>query len=205
MSKKRVPLLFGVLALAVCMLLLARQPWATPRPQQNAQGQGLEQQLPEAPDEVVYRHLFHHVVTFKKKAEEFRRAGKDGRPFETYFRRKAGLDERQNESLVAIASEYEVEAGLLDARAKVIIDAYDAQYPDGRVPQGESPKPAPAELKAMSEEQDRMVLRYRDRLRAEFGDEGFNRFHAFMKRRVVTGIAHQPASFTAREQRPAGQ
>ena len=173
MSRKRMPLLLGGLALAVCMLLLARQPWATPRPQQAAQAQGAEQQLPEVPDEVGYRHLFHHVVAFKKKAEEFRRAGKEGRSFENYFRRKAGLDERQNETLDEIASEYEVKVSFLNARAKVLIDAYDAQYPGGRVPQGKSLKPPSAELKAMSEERDRMVLRYGDRLRAEFGDEGF--------------------------------
>jgi hypothetical protein len=205
MSKKRMPLLFGGLALAVCTLLLARQPVATPRPPQPAQGQAAVQQVPDVPDEVAYRHLFHHVVSFKKKAAEFRRAGKDGRSLETYFMRKAGLDERQNESLAEIASEYEVEVSFLDARAKVIIDAYDAQYPGGRVPQGQTPKRPPAELRAMSEERDRMVLRYRDRLRAAFGEEGFARFHAFAKGRVVPVASPPPANATAPAQPPAEQ
>jgi hypothetical protein len=156
------------------------------------------------PDEVIYRHLFHHVVAFKKKAGEFRRAGKDGRSFETYFMRKAGLDERENESLAEIASEYDVEAGLLEARAKVLIDAYDAQYPGGRVPSGQTPKPPAPELRAMSEERDAMVLRYRDRLRAAFGDEGFSRFHAFAKGRVVPVISSRPNDTTAPAQ-PAEQ
>jgi hypothetical protein len=160
--------------------------------------------LPEVPDEVVYRHLFHHVSAFKKKAEEFRRAGKDGRSFETYFMRKAGLDEHQNQSLAELASEYEVEVGFLDARAKVIIDAYEAQYPGGRVPQGQSPKPPSAELRAMSEERDRMVLRYRDRLRAAFGEEGFAHFHAFAKQRVVPVVSPQPDDAPAPAQ-PAEQ
>jgi hypothetical protein len=88
-----------------------------------------------------------------------------------------------------------------DERAKAIILAYKAQYPGGRVPHGELPKPPPAELRALSEERDAIVLRSRDRLKEALGEGEFNRFNSFVKERVAPNVYQiQPQQAPSAEQ-----
>lgn len=149
-------------------------------------------QSPDVPEHVAYLHLFRHIAAFKKKAEAVAREGKDGSAFGSYFKRKADLNDDQAQLLEVIASECVGELSRQDAKAKVLIDAYKAQYPGGRVPHGEVPQPPPTELRAMSEARDAIVLRYRDRLRATFGEDEFYRFQGFVKRIVAPNIHTRP-------------
>jgi hypothetical protein len=87
---------------------------------------------------------------------------------------------------VAVECDQEIQA--LAQRAKPLIEAYRAQYPGGQVPQGQTPAPPPVELRKISEERDAIILRARDRLRAAFGDDEFNRFDNFVKTRVASNI-----------------
>lgn len=191
-QKKQLPLFFSLLALTAGSLAWNRQGQsARPSQEQPPQESSAREQSPDIPDHIAYLHLFRHTAAFKKKAEELERAGKDGSAFKTYFKRKAELNDGEAQLLDAIASECAGELEQQDAKAKVLIDAYKAQYPGGRVPHGEVPNPPPAELRAMSEGRDAIVLRYRDRLRATLGEDEFNRFQSFVKRRVVPNIHPQ--------------
>ena len=60
-----------------------------------------------------------------------------------------------------------------------------AQYPGGQLPHGEKPAPRPAELRALTEERDALVLRTCDRLRASLGEDEFKRFDDFVKHSVA--------------------
>ncbi len=191
MNKKRIGVILCLVALAVGALALGRQ-------SQTGQTQTAQPSPPqrsaEVPDHIAYRHLFNHVLAFKKRADEEEKQGKDGTAFRNFFRRKAELKDEQGRALEEIAADCDQEVKRQDALAKVVIDTYKAQYPNGKVPHGESPKPPPAELKSMTEERKVIILRARDRLHATLGDEEFNRFDGFVKRYVAPNVNQASAS-----------
>lgn len=181
MSIRRILASLCVLAVVVGSLALARQ-------SQSVKSSAARSQPRSVPDYVTYKHLFRHVVAFRKQAEENEREGKNGAVLRTFFKRKAQLSDEQVSALEQIAADCDEEVRQQDARAKVIIDNYKAQYPDGKVPHGETPKPPPPELKAMTQERNAIVLRARDRLRAAFGEGEFRRFDDFVQRHVAPNV-----------------
>ncbi len=98
------------------------------------------------------------------------------------------MNDEQSGALNEIAIDCDREVKLQDARAQAIIEAYEAQYPNGKVPHGETPKPPPVELDLMTQERNAIVLRARDRLRATFGEEEFKRFDEFIKQRIAPNV-----------------
>lgn len=180
MKKKRVLTILGVLPLAVCALA------ATWRPHPLVQTS--QPQAADVPDHVMYKHLFHHVMALKRKAEDVEKEGKDATQFKTHFMRKATLTPEQSRALEEVASKLEQEEQMIAARAKPLIAAYKAQYPNGQVPHGQTPAPPPPELRKLSEEHDASVLRARDRLRVRLGDAEFARFDKFVKTKVAPNV-----------------
>ena len=146
----------------------------------QSRAQSSQTQIPEY---VMYRHLFHHVVALKNKAEELEKNGRDATQFRTHFKRQAQLNDEQLSVLNEVAAQYDGQEKVLDARAKPIIEAYKAQYPGGQVPHGQKPMPPPIELRSLSQERDALALQGRDQLRAAFGND-FERFDKFIKTRV---------------------
>ena len=131
-------------------------------------------------------------MALKRKADEVEKKGNDAMQFRAHFKRKAELSDEEARVLDEVASQYDEQEKLLDARAKPIIDAYKAQYPGGEVPQGQKPAPPPPELRSLSQERDALALRSRDQLRARLGDEGFNRFDTFVKAHVAPNVSPGP-------------
>src|SRR5205085_1056199 len=138
---------------------------------------------PDIPEHVIYRQIFHQVVAFNEYADQLESQGKDSSSVRTIYKRQAELTDEQALILGRIAAECERDVKQQDLKAKVIIDAYKAQYPDGRVPDGQSPAPPSPELASMQAERNAIILRARDRLRASLGEEEFSRFESFVKRR----------------------
>ncbi|MDT4952965.1 MAG: hypothetical protein QOJ02_1103 [Acidobacteriota bacterium] len=201
MNKKRI-----LLGLCLFALALGSLAWAGQRQSaRSSHEQKAQEQAPEIPDQIAYLHLFRRVAAFKKKAVEVEREGKDNSSLKTYFKRQAELNDTDDKILGAIASECNDELMLIDAKAKAVIDAFKAQYPGGRVPHGELPKSPPAELRAISEERDAIVLRYRDLLRASLGENKFSRFHNFVKRRIAPNISPQQVSQLPSTSQPDAQ
>jgi hypothetical protein len=154
--------------------------------------QSAQQKTAVVPDHIVYRHLFHHVVALRKKAEEVEKNGGDATQYRTHFKRKAQLSDDQVRILDETAAEYDQQEKLIEAKAKPLVDAYKAQYPDGKVPHGQKPAPPPAELRALSQERDALVLSTRDKLRAALGDKEFNRFDQFVRTQVAPNVQQLP-------------
>lgn len=179
MNKKRIIVILSVLTLTLGALALG---------QQGQSNQSLQSERAGIPEHVIYKHLFHHVAALKLKAEEAESEGKDGAQFRTQYQRRARLSDEQARILEETASDVDREIKQQDEKAKPLIQAYKAQYPDGQVPHGEMPKPPPAELRTLSEERDAIVLRARDRLRVALGDKEFNRFNGFVKERVAPNV-----------------
>jgi hypothetical protein len=192
MNKKRIAVVLCVLTLALGALALGGQ---------EQSKQALAPKRDNLPEHVVYKHLFHHVAALKRKAEEAESQGKDATQFRTHFKRQAQLGDEEVQILNDIAIECDRQMKVQDERARVIILAYKAQYPGGRVPHGELPKPPPPELRALSEERDAIVLRSRDRLREALGEGEFNRFNSFVKERVAPNVYQiQPQQAPSAEQ-----
>lgn len=144
---------------------------------------------PEVPDHIAYRHLFRYVAKLKSQAEDLEGRGKDATSYRTHFKRAANLSEYHARALDSTATQYVSEVQVVDARARLVIQSYRAQYPDGKVPQGETPAPPPSELKQLREQRDAITLRYRDSLRSTFGEDEFNKFNSkFVKKRIAPNI-----------------
>jgi hypothetical protein len=180
MNKKRILTILCVLALAIGAFVVSRHG-------QTAKSSATPK-APEVPDHIAYRHLFRHVAAFKKQAEENEKQGKDGSSFRAFFKHKMQLSDEQARVLNDIADDCDREVKQQDEQAKIFIDAYKAQYPGGRVPHGETPKPPPIELKAMTEERNQIILRARDRLHATLGDDEFKHFDGFVKHQVAPNV-----------------
>ncbi len=142
----------------------------------------------EVPEQVVYRHLFRHVAALKAKADDLEREGKDAATLHRVFKRNADLSDEQAQILERVASQCALEIKLIDERAKPIIAAYKAQYPNGQVPHGQQPAPPPAELGEMTKQRNDLVLRKRDELRAAFGEDAFKHFQDFVKNKIAPNV-----------------
>lgn len=169
---------------ATCLLGLLVGAMILVKQQSRAQAPAPPRPQAQIQDHVLYRHLFHHVLALKKKADDAEKDKKDATQFRTHFKRQADLDDAQVRVLDLVAAQYDQQEKLLDARAKFIIDAYKAQYPGGQVPHGQIPQPPPVELRRLSEQRDALALQSRDQLRTAFGNN-FERFDKFVKTRVA--------------------
>lgn len=182
MTKKLTVLVIGVVLLAITVFSFSSQ--INPVVPVSA-----ENNSPEVPDNVVYRHLFRHAATLKAKADELERQGKDAKNLRGFFKRKADLSDEQAQSFNEISSQCVLETKAIDERAKPIIQAYKAQYPNGQVPHGQLPQAPPAELQQMTKERNELVLRKRDELRAAFGENEFKRFQEFVKNKIAPNVS----------------
>jgi len=142
----------------------------------------------EVPDNIAYHHLFRHVAAFKTRADELERQGRNAAGFRSFFKRKANLNDGEAQILEQIATQCALEIKAIDERAKPIIQAYRAQYPNGQVPHNQLPAAPPAELRQMTGERNELVLRKRDEMRAAFGEESFRRFQEFVKNKIARNV-----------------
>ena len=178
----------AAVAIAVFSFTRITQP-AAQSSKQGSQQASQESVQPDVPDEIAYRHLFRYVGKLKKEADELEGRGKDATSYRTQFKRSANLSEYHARALDNIATQYLSEVQVVDARARQVIQSYRAQYPDGKVPKGETPAPPPSELKQLREQRDAITLRYRDGLRSTFGEDEFNNFNSkFVKKRIAPNI-----------------
>ena len=132
----------------------------------------------------------------KEQADEAERQGKDASSLHSIFRKKADLSEAQARTLDAIATECVREVAAQDARAQIIINAFKARFPPGKLPAGVKLPPPPPELRQMQQERDAIIMRARERLRLVFGDQEFQRFDRFVTERVATTM--QPLELSPR-------
>jgi len=179
MLKKQVAVVLFLLGLAIGGLSLSRH---------YKSSAASPKQAAKVPEHVMYKHLFHHVMALKKRTEDTEKEGKDASQFKTHFIRKANLSPEQSRILEEVAGEFDQEEQLIAAKAKPLVEAYKAQYPNGQVPHGQTPARPPEELRKLSEERDAAVLRARDSLHVRLGDEEFKRFDNFVKTHIAPNI-----------------
>ncbi|HEX8195209.1 MAG TPA: hypothetical protein VF571_03280 [Pyrinomonadaceae bacterium] len=138
-----------------------------------------QQQRAGLPEHVRYYFLFHHLSAIKET------------PAATRFQAKAGLNSGQLQALTSIATNNERELKMLDEKAKIIIDAFHAQYPPGQLPPGVAPPALPQEINVLQQQREATILRYREQLRRMFGEADFARFDAFVNDEIGGNTSSQ--------------
>ena len=152
---------------------------------QNPPAPGVVQQQRETPEQFIYRFTFKYLEDAKRRAEEARFKGEDASKLRAFYQRGAALDDAQTSLVEQIAIENNAEVAKQDKKAREIIDKFRAKYPGGKVPEGQPVPQAPAELAALQQERNAIILKGRDRLRATLGDEAFGRFDAFVHSQIA--------------------
>lgn len=140
-----------------------------------------DQKLPEAH---LYLHLFKHAASLEKRTEQAQQAGKNI-DFTRWYEQQAGLSPLQNETFRSIASTCLDEVARVDDQAEEIIRRVRAQYPPGQTNQI---PPIPAELLELQKKRDTTILRYRDELMIQLGDEASIGFKKFVEAKIEPNI-----------------
>lgn len=145
-----------------------------------------------APEYVVYRHVFHHLLALKEHAKEVERRGDNGRALGNFYKDRARLSDDQELTFEKIAADCERDVAKLDAKAQKIIDAAHARFPNGKVPAGALIPPPPPELHKLQLERIATIMEARNRLRAALGEQGFQQLDDFIKVNVAPQVQPQP-------------
>ena len=157
----------------------------------------------QAPEHVVYRQFFRHLVALKKRASEVESQGRDGKALRAHYKEKIGLKDKEAALLDEIAIESEREVGKIDKKAQKIINDARNRFPNGRVPAGEQLPPPPPELKSLQRKRDMIVLRGRHRLVTELGSYGFQQVDDFLKLKFTQDL--KPAALRPKQPASARQ
>jgi hypothetical protein len=157
----------------------------------------------QAPEHIVYRQFFRHLVALKERAAEMETQGKNGKAFRTHYKDKIGLKDKEADLLDRIATECERETAKVDAKAQRIIEATHRRFPDGQVASVEQLPPPPPELKKLQRQRDMIVMRARHRLITELGAYGFQQIDDFIKLNFARDV--QPTAVGPKQPRTTEQ
>ncbi len=191
----------GVVALVVVVLMLGVPPGFIARAQVERRSDRKASGFVSEP--ALYRTLFHTVFLLNEQAEEAERAGRTEavQALRRAFKQEADLEAEQGVILDRLAAECEEAVRAVDARARAILAARRANYPDGKLGAGQQPLPPSAELLALQREREAVVLRYRDRLQEAFGRSVWERFERWVLMPLDAGLS---AGGTQRDQLAGG-
>jgi hypothetical protein len=157
-----------------------------------------DKKLPEAH---LFLHLFKHRDSLEKRTELVRQTGKDI-DFTQWYEREAGLTPTQNEAFRSVASACLAEVEKLDGQAEEIIRQVRAQFPPGKTDRIPS---VPPELLELQKKRDATVLRYRDELLAQLGDDASVRFKKFVEDKIQPNVKVLPPSQSQELSPPPGK
>ena len=146
------------------------------------------------PEFEVYRQLFHHHVTMKKKADELEKQGKDAKFLRDFYKREAKLTDDQARAFDEIATKCEDEVSRQDAKADAIIQKALTKNGNGKLTKGAQPPEAPPELRSLWDERNAIIMKYRYGLEAAFGGSEFKRFADYINQDVVPHLSSVPPS-----------
>ncbi len=178
----------GVVALVVVVLMLGVPPGFSTKAQVERRSDRKWHNSVREPQ--LYRTLFHTVFLLNEQAEEAERAGRTeaAQALRRAFKQEAELEAEQGVILDRLAAECEEAVRAVDARAREILAARRANYPDGKLWAGQQPLPPSPELLVLQREREAVVLGYRDRLREAFGPRAWEAFDRRVLARVRAGM-----------------
>lgn len=161
----------------------------------------------QAPEHIIYRQFFRHLVALKERAKELEPHGKSGKTLREHYKTKIGLKDKDADLLDQIAEECERETAKVDEKAQKIIDGVRRRFPNGQVESAEQLPPPPPELKKLQLKRDMIVMRARHRLVTELGARTFQQIDDYIKVNFapdVRPVAAAPRSVPSTGQTSAG-
>ncbi len=156
---------------------------ATPKPSSLQQPVAPPQSRP--PEQVLYSAFFHFVVELQKEATDLEKQGKKGDTLRNYIQTQSELNDEEARKLNEIAGACVEQVSQQDARALVVIQKFQSQFPGGKVPAGIKLPPPPPELTGLQQERDQIILAARSQLAAELGEASFDKVAKFAERRIA--------------------
>jgi hypothetical protein len=136
------------------------------------------------PEHIVYGFLFRNVTRNNERNIELLAKGAITRKYFA-FKRELAFTAEQSRVLTEIASDCEFQVKQRDRNAQFVIAEFRARLAKTK----EAQALPPPELRTMWDERNAIILRARDRLRAELGDDTFERLDNFAKLRYGTNKA----------------
>lgn len=139
------------------------------------------------PESVLYDSVFRLDLSFRRKALEQKLTDQPVTAFATYFKDKAGLTPEEDEELRKTAINYLEAAYPIDVQAIAILSQMREQFPEGQVPEGQSPPDAPAELVSLQSQRNVLVTQFRDQLDSKLGKK-FSALDQFVKNEFASNF-----------------
>lgn len=143
---------------------------------------------PNLPDYFLYHRAFHRVVVLMQMADAAQQSGRDRSNLRQLVRLRAGLSEAEGAILETVALQCESDVAAQDAKAKAIIDQFHAQ--SSRLVNPSFPPQAPPQLDALWQDRNNIVLRARDSLRSQLGEESFSIFDQFVREATSASVTN---------------
>ena len=140
------------------------------------------------PEPVVYSTFFNYVVHVKEQADETENKGKSAASLRAYFQNQAGLTEDQARLLNDLAAKCVTDVARQDAIAQEVVNKFQSQFPNGRIPKGTKLPPPPASLAIMQQERNRIILQARESLQLTLGEIAFNKVRNYIAVSITPNI-----------------
>ncbi len=144
-------------------------------------------------EEVLYRHLFRHVLKYQQIADRDEAAGEPS-PFRHSFRTKLELNPTEEDDLNFIAADTAIQLETVQAQIVQVMRTFRANYPVGLLAPGSVLAPPPPELAPLVAQKRAIVLAARDRLRTELGNDEFKRLDSLVKTRIAPQVTSRKVS-----------
>jgi len=140
---------------------------------------------------VLYRHFLAYQLHLDRRADELKKAGRNGEDFRTHYQKKIGLSDTAYTTLRASALRLEAKLAAKDAEAAKVIQA-ERQANAGRVGLGfGGPPPLPETLKQMQKDRDDMINAEVTNLRSQLTPSETTRLDWFLTEEFSKSVTSQ--------------
>jgi hypothetical protein len=140
-----------------------------------------------------YSAFFHFIVDLQKQASALEGEGKKGDSLREYVKNQAELNDEEARKLYEISAACVEAVSQQDAKALLVIQKFQSQFPGKRVPVGVKLPPPSPELKLLQRGRDQIILAAKKELVSALG-ESFDRVAKFAETRLSLNM-QSDASF----------
>jgi hypothetical protein len=139
------------------------------------------------PETVLYRVLLHQAATFKDKADELDRQGKDGSPYRQHISNLLGLNAQQMIALNQVALQYRQESAQVELAIADSVRRF--RELNKSLHEGQQAT-LPPEAKYLINRREEGIRHARDQFHSTLGDKEFLRIDGQVKSRYSAGFQH---------------
>jgi hypothetical protein len=140
---------------------------------------------------VLYRHFLAYQLHLDRRADELKKAGRNGEDFRTHYQKAIGLSDTAYATLRASALGLEAKLAAKDAEAAKVIQA-ERQANAGRIQLGfGGPPPLPETLKQMQKDRDDIINAEMTNLRSQLTPGETARLDRFLTEEFSKSVTSQ--------------